>query len=526
MSRDGLELKSEKWKHAYRQSTKGECQKHSNLYCLGVYGRERGAVEGFLGELSNAVTALTTRTTWHDFISSDSPLGKYALGRIDREGNWKRILSCVMSEALQMSRLQGEGRPKTEGLWSTGLWGKVLRGETGDDWSDSTKGQGMMMAIGCVIGAMMMDEGRQGDLPEDVRKICTQIWETVALDLQQEDKPDVSKEITDLGGFLRQIQEVRGGEQGRYHGLGFLLSIYYGLSRCCAYKGKYELSRILRRSGWELGNMGACHIRGQVFTCRGDPQGVQDATLNIWTRHPKSLITSQLRPPPKSASLKDGKTGKELPSGPPSKQMSQRDQETAEKLAAIMQGRTPNQGIVAVTGKATGLSSQDIQRPLDGLKQGSAAKSQGPEHRSQENSMVPGTESVGPRVTESSEEKDAREIPTIKPAAPGPQEGSEQLPRQGAGGDVQIRQGQGPPIIPPVLDEGHDELPGPLPDESAISGSEGAVIGGVLASLLAVGSFYGLSRIYNRRMWSRVALKIKRNKPGARVGYQSYRGKT
>ncbi|EUD64257.1 hypothetical protein C922_05359 [Plasmodium inui San Antonio 1] len=358
-----LSLRDQSWSHRYAATNPGGCDPDSNMYCLGEYGGQQYVARGFLGSMPTAMMRLTNEMNWEDFIEGRDGLRGYIMGPTENSQSWKGLLCCVVSRALAISVIKAKSKGKTAQIWEKGQWQSILRNATTKDWSKSATGKSMLMTVGCIIAAMMVRPSHDKEISGRLRKSCETVWQEVALELEAPGSQGTSGELTTLNDFLEKLREVRGTNQERYDGFGFLISLYYGLMSCCRYGRNYELTRLIRKEGWSLEKMGSCKMDGQELNCEGQLKQVEGDALNIWNRGSPILISQVQRMEPKKLKLTTGSEKGDEADAAEVEQIKRKNEEKGAKLMEQHKNTKTNTAIVAATGTRTSLTSADTQNP-------------------------------------------------------------------------------------------------------------------------------------------------------------------
>ncbi|EUD64346.1 hypothetical protein C922_05265 [Plasmodium inui San Antonio 1] len=516
VERKWLVLKDASWKNKYAPAGSGDCDPDNNLYCIRQYQGGGGARQGFLGRIGQAMDTARKRLPWSQLMHRNSPLKGYILGASSEEYDWKGLLSCVVSKAVGIDKIEVEIGSSVEEVWKEDNWSEILNNGTSKNWSSSAAGQGVFAAVACIVAALMVQPTNKELHRAPLKQLCEEVWKPAAIELKEKESEDKDLEIKGLEQLLTKVEEIGTTGASKYTGLGFLLSIYYGLSRCCSYGRSYELTGLVRRGTYDLGSMGACHLRDGTFSCSGGDGGTTKDRLNIWTKGKGSLVGVERR---KKKTLIVIPKGGEAGDKRQLEQIKDREREAiqrAKELMDAMDRKDTNTGIVAVSGKVQHLTSQSIQTPSNRTTQPSSSgqsppvtkpQTQGtlktPPPKEDEESQEEGLEERASSVHIHHENRgqDRNPIDSLKPA--------DQLPTRAHDLDeTQARKDQEPSpwktgLTPPPLQQ-----PG--------QASPGGIVGGVLAGLLAMGGLYGMYRVFRRGAGGGRS-SVSRN-PGDRTG--------
>ncbi|EUD65163.1 hypothetical protein C922_04449 [Plasmodium inui San Antonio 1] len=325
------------WEHAPLHTRGGQCTEGFHRYCLGEYGGTTGAVQGFLGEWSRDLTEITRQLDWDQLGKESSPLIRRIKGERIDETAWKGLLTCVMSNALKLERIEVRTNQGKEEIWSKNNWTSMLKNSTGRDWGKTDVGQKMLMALTCLITVLVGTPRPQETEAKIERSPCSPVWEKVALKLGGHSQPSEPKEIKNIEEFMEGINYGDLREEDQKRRLGFVLSIYHGINKCCQSETPYELNGIIRQNGWDLKKIGQCHLDGQELKCDGTGAQGGGQGLNIWTKGGKTLVEGLPRKKPAKLQLVEPETGEHLRVGNPTTEVSQREKnfvtETAKRMS-------------------------------------------------------------------------------------------------------------------------------------------------------------------------------------------------
>ncbi|EUD63843.1 hypothetical protein C922_05775 [Plasmodium inui San Antonio 1] len=499
MERLGLTELGRSWSHKPASQHPNQCQIERHKYCLGVYGSSKGAEGGFLGRAARGLTKRVGSINWQQFSGEGSPLKKYVLGQASDEYTWAGLLGCVISEALSLETISTTDGGNELLLWKKENWRAILRDGVTKTWSKSSVGQNIIMAAACIIAALMNNQQASATDLRDIKSVCHGVWETVAIELQAAQSQKQNKDLKALEEFLLEMRELDGDESSKYYSLGFLLSIFFGLTKCCKYNRNYGLKGLIRTSGWGLRQIGACQLHGTQFSCKGSTMGSSEPRLNLWTTGGQKLVKDQLRESPKTLKITDAETGKELPEYEPTRAPLKGQNPEIDRIVTMMQSKDPNQGIIATKGSAGSLTSANLQGPFKKEEAIRNSPEALPRPRPREDEKVSGLSSSPATQEEAQIPRDGNRSNDRNSTSES--SSSEESFSEEIGQDLLVATAPAPKLRVDNSVGAPKDTGGSAEPERNVSGSMniGEVVGGVLALVLGMGSIYGLYRIIRRR---------------------------
>ncbi|EUD64254.1 hypothetical protein C922_05369 [Plasmodium inui San Antonio 1] len=474
------------------------CIPKQHRYCVGPTGGGDGTVGGFLGSWNRILTRQSGPGRWERFVGENSPLRREIMSSQHDSESWKQLLTCVMYEAININRIRVKTEKEPRDIWEKNKWSHALRGGVGADWSKSALGQNMLIALACVIRGLMGYEINTSEVSEQIQKDCQEIWEEVALELEDASSSGEDTKMKDLDDFLQKLREVRGQEKSKYDGLGFILSIYYGLSRCCEYKRNYDLTGLIKKGGWSLRRIGACTLSDNFFSCTGDAKGKTTAGLNLWTLGRRTLVKGGMRAPPSSLRITESQTGVDLEVYKPTKAPTVFQDPKLQRWADEKRtGTSPNEGVVYAHGTRHTLTREDIKQASH--DQPSSQEIQPTQESPRVENRAGDSEATKTVNTEADQSEPGR----YPPRAPSTERSSHVSPLQTPGlTKTSERIGPGPADTTEVSireNSESDQSNGPEQGTADMpTAPYGTIIGGVVGAVLALGSLYGISRVFLR----------------------------
>ncbi|EUD63895.1 hypothetical protein C922_05725 [Plasmodium inui San Antonio 1] len=514
-----LSLKDHSWSRKYASKKSEDCEPEYNLYCLGKYGKRDHASRGFLGSLAASLMQLNRDLDWNDFITNKRGLKGYILGPNSDEHTWKGLLSCVVSKALQIPSIVTNSENQEVRVWTSKKWQELLKHGTDKDWSRGTTGRNMIMAVGCIIAALMVPRTRGRDMTQEIRMGCKSVWEQVSLELKPQVVPGAATEIQKLKQLIENIREVRGNNEDRYDGFGFLMTLYYGLMSCCKYGRNYELTRLIRKGAWSLDKMGACKLGEGNINCEGQLSQIEGDALNIWTRGTSPLVSSTLRTPPPTIKITAGSDTEDQRDKAKVQEIKEKNEAKKAQLVASRRAAPTNHGIIATPGVTHTLTSNNRQAPVAipsppvPLREPSAALPRTDLELAKEEQQTSDVEvsSPQPELRQHSGQRHNRT----------PDEHHSSL-NQTVNNTKVSEEGPSSPDSEPPEAKGAEWEETSTPRHMQ-RGAEGSgiigIIGAAVAGLLALASSYGLYRIFKSRKGRNGPENFRREQFIGRVGY-------
>ncbi|EUD66398.1 hypothetical protein C922_03314 [Plasmodium inui San Antonio 1] len=496
-----IEAKNEGWESVPVANSRRDCDQRPRAYCLGAITSGSGAQGGFLGRWANLVGPMNRGGNWQSVTDVTTPLIKRIVEPSLDAIQWRGLLMCIMSRALSLSQLKAikDGKPLL--LWEKEAWKKALNKGVTNPWNSDAKGQGMLIAVVCLIHAMIgYDKGPEGPNPT-VRNICTNVWDQVKLELQEVPQGSSNRHIKTLDEFLDKLKKDEAGSSLSYPNLGLLLSLYYGLNQCGEYRGNYDLTALVRTSGWELGEMGSCSIDQNTFMCGGGTGQPVGSTLNMWTNRKSSLISGQLKEAPTTTQTKLVTQDSEEDVTKLKQQQRQRNQDFIRQStnqmeashrhyseSSVVYGNTPanmqlhrKPGSDGGSKPPAGVSEAEINVRDAGDETKSIKSPRKYEVQKEDNTTRDIINEQGaPEKTAAQKEQKKQQVPVKDPSSPPPDLRSH-LPQQTPDGEG-------------LADKSMTQQPSSPPTQSSV----GPIVGGIVALFLAIGGVYGIYRVYLR----------------------------
>ncbi|EUD64281.1 hypothetical protein C922_05347 [Plasmodium inui San Antonio 1] len=518
-----VSLKQSSWAGLPTPPKDSTCLPKQQKYCLGRLEAVEGAAKGFLGAWASSYKKGTDGLDWNGLMNSDNQLKQEVMPKGTDNEQWKGLLMCVMYEALNVTNIRAKTASGTKTLWTENNWRVALRDGVQDDWSANDSGQGMLRCLACLIAALMPNEQHLKPGRGRLAQHCKKIWETVAVDLREENRGLGQQKVEKLEEFLDLIQDLRGDDTNRYDGFGFLLSIYYGLSKCSSYGRNYELTGLLRRRSWDLSSMGACRITKGVFQCSGSSGNSSEIGLNIWTNSKERLVTERTRPKPQPLELSTDKQEEQEELRRKLEDSRRRMQEAVETITQRhLITHEAAQAVVFKTGKSDQLTSEDAH-PNQHKKNQSPHGSATPEEQVASSHVTGEVERINPNATAT--------ITQSLGQSSQPEQGQQLGGPAGQGEKIQNTPSKQQTPTPTLFGQAENPEPKPSADaqgspirdaepQAVILGT-GQIIGAVMSTILSVAAMYGIYRVYRTKRNTRPQPSRWTAPEGTRVAYMS-----
>ncbi|EUD64038.1 hypothetical protein C922_05582 [Plasmodium inui San Antonio 1] len=268
---------------------------NSRPFCLGKFTPSSGAVGGFLGKWAAGVERENLSRNWHRVSSADHPVVKEILGATSDQYEWKQLLMCIVSRALRLNHLEADTATGKVEIWRRRNWQVALNKGINSPWNSQAAGQGTLIALTCLIRALLGQHPQGPELSQDTQNLCEGIWSLVKINPRSKRPGEGREKVKSLGRFLDVLRE--GGDKGGipYGSLGLLLSIYYGMNKCCKRQAPFDLTGLVDNGNLDLGEMGACTIDRNLLSCSGNSSRPEDTRLIIWK--PGSRVLFRRAPP-------------------------------------------------------------------------------------------------------------------------------------------------------------------------------------------------------------------------------------
>ncbi|EUD67559.1 hypothetical protein C922_01744 [Plasmodium inui San Antonio 1] len=251
-------------------------------FCLGTFGSGSHAVAGFLGKWAAEVEKRDLSKEWHAVSNASHRVVEEILGKSSDHYEWKKLLMCIVSGALGLRRVKADLPSGEVEIWEQANWQLALNKGIQSPWNQQAAGQGALVALTCLIRALLGNRRGGPEVSQGTEELCQNLWSLVKINTRQPDQGETTKDIKSLGQFLNLLPENPEGGSLRYGSLGLLLSIYYGMNKCCKREAPFELTGLVDKGSWELGGMGACTINQDVLSCSGDYSQRDQNRLTIW----------------------------------------------------------------------------------------------------------------------------------------------------------------------------------------------------------------------------------------------------
>ncbi|EUD64108.1 hypothetical protein C922_05510 [Plasmodium inui San Antonio 1] len=291
---------------------RGACDKGRHRYCYQEIRNREGATTGFTGRWTDKLKDANISQLWPRISKHRKAVYADLSSNQQEDYNWKAILDCIADHALEVQELRIGNNTNTKVVWTNDKWRELVKDGLSGAWNDVAKGQGLLSAIACVIMALLTDDSASPSGTNRTEGPCANILEQVKLQLRKKEAGNTPEEIITISQFLDQIEESNADEQGRLDGLGFLLSIAYGLSQCCEYKKGLTLGNLLLKGSWDLRSLPPCYFQGATLVCAASNKGGQGMKVNIWNNTDRLRVTRTRRRGAKALVLKEGDSEREL----------------------------------------------------------------------------------------------------------------------------------------------------------------------------------------------------------------------
>ncbi|EUD64458.1 hypothetical protein C922_05172 [Plasmodium inui San Antonio 1] len=496
-----LRLRGERgyWAVAAPPSSGRECIQGEDRYCLGAYGGGEQAERGFLGLWASGLRSMIAQNEWSDIINGRHPIVKSIWGNRGDQFEWKGALTCVMLEALKLQQIPASQEGTTHVLWRQSAWHSLLREGTASDWSSSETGRRMLVAVLCLMRILMGSSIAEGEPDAGSKQLCQRVWDMVTLRMNKHKGISSSNKIETLDEYLDNLSLLPGETLAERTSLGFLLSIFHGLSECCQYERNYDLTSLIVTNGWDLSPMGSCTMEGGQFSCSGGTGETPKAQLNIWTTGKHVLVKESDAAQPRSLELLDTHTGKALSHSPTSPGdgtgmdtrmfnwiQEKQTSPTNQSIVIFKNGRPVQQppkpqptsqkkaeqeetlkGGTAEYGGRSGSSVKEIQRTDDAEAR-----------RGEVGTLATGIESPPPVRRERVEDHRGQGITEPK------------MKKQAPPDDVSLHPNSTP---------NHSTLPRAEEGQVSENLGIGGIIGGVVSMIMGMATVYGMYRVYFRK---------------------------
>ncbi|EUD64542.1 hypothetical protein C922_05058 [Plasmodium inui San Antonio 1] len=501
-----INLKQEKqfWEGTGGGGTGNNCSVGHSRYCIGSYGGEEEAYEGFIGKWKKGIGSATREMDWNRQTGRQSLLAREILGGQVDEYKWKGILSCVMYEALNGRSLKVMINQKQHILWDNRHWNRILSRGVNNYWADNSHGQAMLLGLACLIRALLGWDIDQMATRQATRALCGPVWDLVGIRLENPVTGEGSLSVKSQDQFLTLLKGETGGTDDQLTKLGFLSSIYYGLTSCCDTARHYDLTPLIRVSGYQMQQMGPCTIEGDSLQCGIHSKSGGSGSLNIW----RTGIGTVLPEKSLDTSIGEGPKLKVDPSEEDEVKRIQRDSLQGSQLVqAWVAAQAQCQG-----GKRGGEDrcSRQVQEAVEQAKKKKDMPT-GELERDRIKADKPPKPEQGARALrlpeqqggETAQELNSQEHQDLKgPAAPNRVVAEGSIQKSEPEGKIQGRD-LGDDVGDSREDDGNSQMKKVQTTASSSVGS-GPIIGGIMGLILAVASVYGLYRIFRRRGRSRV----------------------
>ncbi|EUD63794.1 hypothetical protein C922_05825 [Plasmodium inui San Antonio 1] len=496
-----LSLKADKalWEIPGHAAGQASCPVGQSRYCIGAYSAGGGAVRGFLGQWRSHLLGKSEANLWHQLTGKAAEEVSSLLKNGRKRDEWKGILSCVMYEALNTETIMAEADEGKKILWRRGNWQKVLSRGIGSQWDRSADGQNMLVALACIIAGLLgWEPGKQ--LPDIVNRLkCREVWRLVALGPRRHESLNTKIPIKDLSSLIKGAAAWDADTDPSESRLGLLLSIYNGLTKCVEYNRHYDLTALIDDSDLQMSEIGPCTLDGTQLRCGETAKARGQGSLNLWKKTTQRLSRGLLEKvtPPSKVKIVEKNEG---PSG------GQERETTASNVGARLQKYV--EAARNCTGGAVGgkdpcaqqmelVKSRNRQEQMKEQQETDLGGKEGNGRSESSESLK-----VGQGHTEGVRIKEQGDLLSSLPVGDERKQ-SETADRQNSAGEP----GAQPPVQSQVSDvEDHERQDSIVPDlvaDSVNSASDGVnlsgIIGGVLATLLALGGVYGIYRILTKR---------------------------
>ncbi|EUD64203.1 hypothetical protein C922_05414 [Plasmodium inui San Antonio 1] len=497
-----LSLKNERnaWSLRPAPRSSGGCEVHLDKYCLGNYGTRVDVLSGFMGRWSNLLSRDGGDGSWTQLKNTSSPLLQAMLQQKIEQYEWEGIIQCVMSNALSLRRISIQDSGSNREIWNSSSWHQALRGGTGKDWGKSKTGQAMLGALSCVIMALLGWPNTKGDPPEAGRRVCQDIWDELQLSLNPPTQRLNPKNMKTVGEFLGSLGTTESIQKDNYNRLGIILSIYYGLRTCCHFNGHYTLTGIIDNASWNLSHLGQCLLKDERLNCEGGSGENEGGYLSIWTRDMRRISKSKKQKETGKLTLRDPDTEKELKTVTTKGEYKTSYEAPLRQWAAEALTSHPGQlssprGIeVATQAKRATKSPQKETPRASGAQWADTSR-----NRMANSAPQPRAPSDSGDTINSQETNDAG-----LPEGPVPQEEyGNSLASHGVTDHEDVQSGSSDkPTTQGEEDSAQTNQvnrdPSGVAPEVIGAVGIGSILGGVLGGILAMGSLYGIYRVYSR----------------------------
>ncbi|EUD63945.1 hypothetical protein C922_05672 [Plasmodium inui San Antonio 1] len=496
-----LKEAKEHWISKPAAQNQGHCDDGNRLYCFGPYGRSEGSVPGFLGTWANLVKDLDKGEDWTSLASSEHPLVKDMLTPRRSGYEWKHLLMCILKHALNLRQITAKSNDYSETIWTSNRWNDALNKGVTDPWNSNNTGRGMFIAVTCIIRALVGNFKREEERFQQVSQLCQHVWDTVGLRLEKPTGRGNKREVENLEQFMATLGDDNQRTRDKKARMGLLFSIYYGLEQCAQRSRPYELSGLLRTSGWDLKKIGSCILTHDTFRCDAGANSEGMTRLNLWNRGAQSLLREETpeQAPGDSIRLIFGDTQAEV----------QAKREKAQRAANESAMRMKNQleaqhSLHSASHVVYGSDPQNLQ----------VHTKPSPSHQQAEASI--------PLLNPHYPARPAPKVVDEEDAKDSPPSSLDNLP-QLRELDHDTKNENSIPAT--TLEGGVPTSPGEQPDEKTnqnrnllsdrlhtqpkdekipllqgnTQGAVGNIVGGIIGTLLALGGFYGFYRVYLRR---------------------------
>ncbi|EUD63938.1 hypothetical protein C922_05682 [Plasmodium inui San Antonio 1] len=477
------------------------CQWEEGAYCLPNFSGKAEAVGGVLGKWGVMLTKLKTSHQWAELTREEHQVVKELLGGGSSGVEWRGLLSCIISKALEIKQIKVRAGGNWLQLWSNQNWAEALNKGVVSPWNQNTTGQAMFLAVTCVIRALIGYQVGGRNQQKNSQALCGEVWNTVKINLPKTTKEIQGIHVKSLEQFLSLVGPNSQDPLSPYGSIGLLLTIYYGLITCGNHKPPYDLTGLINTNGWDLEKLGSCTLNKSIFSCGGGTGETDQPRINIWNKTMAKVVSEDSDEESGLSKLTLVTEDTEDQVAKRKAEQQRRNNETAEKIAGGMNA-AHNQAKETQTVYGPNSNSLSVHlreprhsRSLPPATQGSTLQSQHSRVRSTtEATKVPIPVGGHDETTEEQE-----------PSQTGPSEPQEEklLSFRGPSSEeFEVSKGQAGDEKEQTLNvEGKTPSAYPTPSLNPSKSTEGigGILGGIMGILLALGGIYGLYRVYFRK---------------------------